>query len=103
MRLVDRLGLGRKTCSAVSDYMEYCQSRGLATNTILSYEWALKQLAAGCAELPRKGRELYPILGREGISLETRRDLFEYLIRFFRWCEREYSHPTHKKARRIGG
>ncbi len=94
MGLVERLRLGRKSDSAIADYMAYCQSRGLARNTIDSYQWALKQLAAGCSELPRNGRDLYPILGREGISLETRRDLFEYLIRFFRWCEREYSHPN---------
>jgi len=82
-----------RTSEAVNRYLGECAARGLARSTVAQYSWALRRLNAQCARLPKRGRDLLPVMADLALSLESRRDLLKCLRAFFGWCGRRYRWP----------
>lgn len=78
----------------VSQYLMECVYRGLATSTVLQYQWALARLKAQHSEVPQSGVQLLTVVGDTGLGMESRRDLVRCLRAFFRWCGRRYGLPN---------
>ena len=78
-----------KTSKAVSDYLVECEARGLAKSTIDQYRWALGRMVKKSRGIPRRGRQLLPILADSSLSLESRKDLIKCWRTFFKWYVRQ--------------
>ena len=78
------------TAVLVDGFLPECEWRGLARATVEQYRWALKGLVVECPRVPPSVVELLAALDRRGLALESRRDLFKCVRRFFRWVERRY-------------
>ena len=83
-----------QTAPLVDEYLAHCRLRGLAEKTVSQYQWALKRLSRICAELPRGGFDLLPIIGDDSSQMESRHDVLKCLKVFFRWAARRYQLPN---------
>ncbi len=68
-----------KTSKAVSDYLVECEARGLAQSTRDQYRWALLRMVANSRGIPKRGKDLLPVLADQSLSQETRKDLIKHL------------------------
>ena len=78
-----------RTSKAVSDYLVECEARGLAKSTIDQYRWALGRMVNNSRGIPRRGKQLLPILADSSLSLESRKDLIKCWRTFFKWYVRQ--------------
>ena len=88
-----------QTAPLVHKYLAHCRLRGLAEKTVSQYQWALKRLSRICAELPRDGFDLVPLIGDGSLGAESRRDLLKCLKAFFSWAELRHRWPNPCKGR----
>ena len=79
-----------ETLVATASFLGYCQYRGLRPKTLEFYRWGLRYLEADCRELPVHRRQIIPVLGQEGLGLESKRCLERVFRRFFGWVTAEY-------------
>ena len=77
------------TSKAVSDYLVECEARGLARATVDHYRWALRRLVTNRRGIPRRGKDLLPVLADQSLSFESRRDLIKCWRTFFKWYVRQ--------------
>lgn len=87
-----------QTAPLVHKYLAHCRLRGLAEKTVSQYQWALKRLSRICAELPRDGFDLVPLIGDGSLGAESRRDLLKCLKAFFSWAELRHRWPNPCKG-----